>query len=696
MTCRPCNQPATAARRAGRPSSRPAQGLLPAMAVIAGLNGCASVPGPARAKAQAPAAAVIAVAAADAADPVAARLAVYLRLLMPGGGSATEIAGFLRQNPDWPNRPLLTQRLDQALADETDGSVLGTLCGQAALASPGALLRCAGGPLPATGSSPGLDLPTQPSPAIVAAARAAWVAGITQPDQEAAFLRSWSTFLTQGDQWRRFDRLEWSGNLAAAQRTVPMLSGPDQPLAIARLSLRRGAPGADGIAAALQGQAARDPALLLDLARWLRKADRPDEALALWRSRGIATEAQVAPPQLAAFWTERDALARDLLRDHHDADAFILADDTAQTDPAARIDSAFLTGWIALRRLHDPAGAEQRFARLLAFDAAITRSRGDYWVGRARLAHGDQAAGQAALAAAAAYPTTFYGQLAAARLQPPAPGPATLLDPQPAASLLAPRLESLRDPRWSSADAIRFAGLELAQAAELLVSWNDQRHARPFLLKLDQMATGDVDHALAASLADRLGLPDVAVAIARSAGRRGLVLPQAGWPRPFEIRPGEALPTGLALAIMRQESSFDPQIVSPAGARGLMQLMPATARDSAHALGRPELAPGAGGGMLFDPDVNQTLGSAYLRGLLARFGGVVPYAVAAYNAGPHRVDRWLADNGNPAAPDSATDDDAQARMVDWIESIPFAETRNYVQRVMENLRIYQASADRRA
>lgn len=618
----------------------------------------------------------------DPSDPVAARLVAYLRLLRPGGGSAAEIARFLRQNPTWPNQALLAQRLDQAIGAETDTGVLGALCGSATLLSAQSLRSCAGpgSALAGTGTSA-----AAPSPALVQAARSAWVSGIDQPAQEAAFLQDWGRVLTAQDQWRRLDRLEWGGNLAAAQRTVPLLAPSDQPLAIARLALRHGEAGADGIAAALQGEAARDPALVLDLARWLRRQDRENEALSLWTDRGVEAEARVTGPHLVAFWTERDALARDLLLAHQDRDALGIADDTEQTEPAPRLDAAFLAGWISLRRLHDPASAETRFTELLASPAAITRSRGAYWVGRARLDRGDLAGGRAALLQASLLPTTFYGQLALARLQEPPPGVPTLLQPAMQGGVTAAALASLHDPGWTRDQAIRFAGLELARAAELLVAWNDPHHARAFLLRLDQMATSDTDHALAASLADRLGLPDVAVAIARASARRGLVLSEAGWPRPY-TPPEGTLPTGLALGIMRQESSFDPGIVSPAGASGLMQLTLGTARDTARTLGQPPPAAAA----LFDPSLNVALGTRYLDGLLTRYGGIVPYAVAAYNAGPHRVDRWLVAQGDPARAPAAGADEAQARMVDWIEMIPFSETRNYVQRVIENMGVYQA------
>ncbi len=679
-----------------RATRRAASRLAPLLLAATGLGGCAARPAsttppatpPGAVGAAAAARTGLAAASAEPAGSVAARLAVYLRLLEPGGGSAPEIAGFLAQNPTWPNRPLLTQRLERAIATEADPAVLAPLCRSVTLATAAALDHC--GELGTPGASVGTSVSASVGATLVEEARTAWIRGNDQPDAEATLQRDWGRWLTREDDWQRFDRLESAGAIAAAQRTLPLLSPADQPLAAARLALRQDAPDADALAARLAGTAAADPQMLLDLARWLRRADRDDDAMALWRTRGFAAEAAASATRLIAFWTERDALARDRLRDGHDADALALADDAAQADPATRLDAAFLAGWISLRRLHDPAAAEAKFSELLRADAVLTHSRGAYWVAQAKAARGDAPGADAALREAAGFPTTFYGQLAEARLQGPAP--ATLRDPPLGPDLEAAGLGRLRAPRWSGAQAIRFAGLELARAAELLVSWNDSRHARAFLLRLDAMADGDADHALAADFADRLGLPDVAVAIARAAGRRGLALARAGWPVPVmppDGAPGDnRLPSGLALAIMRQESSFDAQIVSPAGARGLMQLTLGTARDTARALRRPEPGPAA----LFDPDTNMALGSAYLSGLLSRYGGTEPYAIAAYNAGPHRVDRWLADYGDPArAAASTASADAQDRMVDWIESIPFRETRNYVQRVLENQSVYSAA-----
>ena len=182
-----------------------------------------------------------------------------------------------------------------------------------------------------------------------------------------------------------------------------------------------------------------------------------------------------------------------------------------------------------------------------------------------------------------------------------------------------------------------------------------------------------------ATLANGLGLPDLAVAIARRAGRDGAMLPEAGWPAPYT--PPAGMEPAIVLALMRQESSFDEQIVSPAGARGLMQLMPATAIAVARKLGdTPELA-----ALTSSPDTNMRLGTAYLRGLQDQFGAL-PLALAAYNAGPRRVQDWVTANGDPRTGDIS--------MVDWIELIPFNETRNYVQRVLENVAIYRARLQR--
>ena len=210
----------------------------------------------------------------------------------------------------------------------------------------------------------------------------------------------------------------------------------------------------------------------------------------------------------------------------------------------------------------------------------------------------------------------------------------------------------------------------------LLTAWGEPRRAKAFLARLDELATDPTQRALAARLALGLGLPEQAVAIARRAGRDGVMLPGAGWPTAVQPPPGP-VEQAVILGLVRQESSFDVQALSPVGARGLMQLMPATAAQVAKRLGVTADV----NALTTDAGYNMRLGTSYLQGLLTQFGQALPLAIAGYNAGPSRVQDWLIGTDPSAGP---------ADMIDWIELIPFNETRNYVQRVIENIVIYRA------
>jgi soluble lytic murein transglycosylase len=223
---------------------------------------------------------------------------------------------------------------------------------------------------------------------------------------------------------------------------------------------------------------------------------------------------------------------------------------------------------------------------------------------------------------------------------------------------------------------LAFTGHEVVRAAAWLVAWGDTERARGFLQRMDELAPIPAERALTAAFALQLGMPDSAVAVARRMGRDGLVLSRLGWPAPFN--PPAPPDPGFSLGIMRQESSFDIGAVSSSGARGLMQLMPPTATLVARQLGVPVSIPG----LTFDATQNMRLGTAYLQQVLNSFDGCLPLAAAGYNAGPHRVAQWLIDNGDPRV--------GPIDMVDWIELIPVNETRNYVQRVIENVVIYRA------
>ncbi len=480
---------------------------------------------------------------------------------------------------------------------------------------------------------------------------------MADPGAEAAFLADWAGAPDADTQWRRFDTLI-ATNVAAAARQVPRVDASHRALAAARLAFRQNDPHAMDLLAAVPAAQRNDPVLLLDQARWLRGTGDTAAALALWRGVVAAAEPAAPADRRAQFWLERDRLARGLLLAGDAEGAYFLADDThVSQDKAA--DSLFLAGWIALRKLHDPARATAHFQALAASSVAvITQGRAYYWLGRAT---GNDAAAKADYARAALFPTSYYGQLAAARLD----------------GRVAPRILALTEPALVPAAAQKFDADELVHAAVLLQGWGDAADARRFLLREAQENANVSVTQLTARRALMLGLPDVAVQAARMAGGDGVALPHLGWPAPFQPPPGVDAP--LALGLMRQESSFDATIVSSAGAYGLMQLLPGTARQIDAGLGDPAV-------LLSDPAANMRVGVAYLRDLLTKFDNVRPYALAAYNAGPRHVREWIDDNGDAAA---SPDPDA---MVDWIEEIPFAETRNYVQRVLEGTQIYQAYA----
>lgn len=608
-------------------------------------------------------------AASGLADPVAAKLVEWLRLIAPppagtppGIARAQEIAAFRTQNPGWPGLALLSRRRDEAIAAEPDPAQAAAECDRPApfsVTRPATLLRCA--EAEAAQGNTG---------AAGAYATRAWIAGPADPAWESQVLARWGDGLDADAQRARFDRLAWSNpapaGLTAAQRQAARLSPADQPRALAWLALRRNAANAPTLLASLPETDRRAPLLALEEARWLRHAGQTGAEAAFWGGSGAMAEAAAAPAQQGAFWAERDLLARQMLRAGDVAGAFAVADGFAGTGGEARLDADFLAAFIALRRLDRPDLAETHLRSLLLLSrAAITQARGHYWLGRAAETRGQAEAARAEYQAAIAFPATYYGQLAA-RAQ----------GEDPRQQIRAAAL-----PPAPPEQALALAGQERARAAVWLVAWGEPGRAQEFLLRLDQDLPDPTDRAVLARLAQGLGLPQIAVAISRRAGLAGMTLLPQGWPVAASLPGNTGVDPALVLGVIRQESSFDSEETSPAGARGLMQLMPATAAEMAKKLDL-RLAPAS---LTTDPQTNITLGAAYLAGLLARYQGSVPLAVAAYNAGPGRVTSWLAgqDTPRPGSPD----------MIDWIEEIPFSETRNYVQRVIENQEIYRAELD---
>jgi soluble lytic murein transglycosylase len=241
------------------------------------------------------------------------------------------------------------------------------------------------------------------------------------------------------------------------------------------------------------------------------------------------------------------------------------------------------------------------------------------------------------------------------------------------------RIRSVHPPAPTAAQTNSFNVREMARVVLMLSEMGEGRRARPFLLSLVESATQPWERTATIQLAARTGRPENPVWVARRAGASGAMLLPEGWPSPFPVQ-NLSVDPALVQGITRQESNFDPEAISGANARGLMQLLPTTAAQVARRINTPhQLA-----WLQARPEHNMRLGSAYIGQMIDRFGGHWPLAIAAYNAGPARVDEWLQTFGDPRGNNIS--------MLEWLELIPFGETRNYVQRVLENVVVYRALA----
>jgi soluble lytic murein transglycosylase len=322
-------------------------------------------------------------------------------------------------------------------------------------------------------------------------------------------------------------------------------------------------------------------------------------------------------------------------------------------------DLEWLAGYIALRKLGDAETALKHFARFeAAVNGPISLSRANYWEGRAWEVLGDRGRAQAAYAEGARYQTAFYGLLSAEKVGLPMP---------PAMA------GGERYPDWHGAG---FARSSVFQAAQLLQAAGDRDLALRFLLHLGEGLGGE-DIARLAGLALEWGDANTALLLAKAAAERGVILPTAYFPTNGIEKLKLPVAPELALSIARRESEFNPRVVSHAGARGLMQVMPATARKVAGQIGVSYDE----GKLTSDWQYNARIGSAYLAGLVEEFGPSPVLVAAGYNAGPGRPRQWIEAFGDPRT--DAVD------VVDWIEAIPFEETRNYVMRVAESLPVYR-------
>ena len=561
-----------------------------------------------------------------------------------------DVDSFLRNFPDWPRHGTLTVRAEEALDPATPPAQTLAWFGTRNPISAIGMIRL-GEALIATGK-------TASGPHLV---REGWAAGVFEPDVELAIVQKDGAYLTPEIDRRRLDNLIWADQASAARREMARVDEASQKIANARIALRADPKRGLHTVFELSADLANDPRLWFEQARAARKNGDFDRAADILLRPAVRELFKIRPSPL---WIETHIIARSMLKDGKADRAFRLVADTGLTSGTEFADAEFLSGWIALRFLKDAQTALPHFIRLAeGVSRPISKARAFYWQGRTYEALGDDAKAYQAYSLAAAVPETFYGQLAL-----------THIDATPKLRLTSAQAETV--PSLAA-----FERDDLVKAMRVLADLGAQDWLRVLGLRYLELHP-DAGHAkqLLKALSE-MGFRDVALRTAKVMGYDGPTFPLYAYPVisvPDYRGPGLAPEPALVHAIIRQETEFDPQAVSHANARGMMQLTLASAKANARRAGLP-YRPNA---LTTDVTYNMQLGMTEFSDYLASWGNSLIVSAAAYNAGETNARRWIAAFGDPRSP--ATDP------IDWIESIPFGETRNYVQRIVENLEVYRA------
>ena len=591
-------------------------------------------------------------------DSIGYAIADWRRLRANNGYAFADYARFLAANPGWPGEATLRRTAEKAMRPgEAPLNVIGFF----RTAEP----TSGNGWARLTEAYLATNRPTE----ALAAARNAWKSSDLDSSDEGILLGRLGTNFTAADYDRRIDALLFAKKASEAQRLMPWASAARRPALAARLAMLTRAPDAGMLYAAAAPRLPSDAGLLMDRIRYLRDSGTESGARSLAAQPHNFVDRPTDPER---FYEMLVILARGALADGQYTTAYNIARqvddsfapgvDIALKSYGVRDDYTTLA-WVAgtsALRLNRPADAIAMFDRYARGGRSLqVATKGYYWAGRAAAQAGRMLDATRYFERAAATPELFYGQLALERLGRSVPAPPAL-----ASATINP------------AERSAFQQKRLVRAVRLLGQQGQRADQALFIRALSEAVTTPAERVLATETASQIGRQDLAVWTARSARNSGAAFyTRAGFPTHAGNVPSGRI-WSLVHGITRQESSFDRTAVSHAGARGLMQLMPATAAEQAGKLGL-----GYDGSRLTgDPAYNVMLGSAYFQRLVNQWDGSYPLAVASYNAGAGNVRKWIRAYGDPRAPGGD--------MIGWIERIPFEETRGYVQRVLENSVVY--------
>ena len=582
-------------------------------------------------------------------DPLAQKLIEWASLRSEESSAGFDrLNAFVSANPSWPGIVTLRRRTESALWDERRD-----------LASVRAFFR-ASKPITAKGrfALARALLAEGDSATAAQLARQAWREDTCSPQVERMVMESLGELLTRADHKARMDQRLYNEDVEGGMRMAALLGETELAIARARKAVIEKSSKAGALLEAVPAHARQDPGYIFSKVQWLRREDRIKEAGQLL----LTVPRNAMMHDLDEWWVERKLVARKLLDEGDYRTAYRVARDAASPPKELyRGEHEFTAGWIALRFLDDAQAAYQHFSRVgQGTMHPTTLARGEYWQGRAAEAAGHTSEARAHYQAAAHYPTAYYGQIARARL---GLGEVALRRPPEPANRAA------------------LMNLEVVRATQLLYQIDARDLVIPFVSDLAERVVDPGVLVVVADIAKKYDDARAMLLIGKGALARGIALdvyafPVNGLP-PFRIV-GPPIDKSVVYSIARQESAFNPRAISSAKALGLMQVLPGTGKLIAKKFGFPFDQ----GRMLSDPAYNAQMGAAELGDVLESYRGSYILSFVAYNAGRGRVKQWIEKYGDPRAPG--------VDPIDWVERIPFSETRNYVQRVLENMQVYRA------
>ncbi len=455
---------------------------------------------------------------------------------------------------------------------------------------------------------------------------------------------------------KRMNKLVLKSQYSNAQGIASVLGGSYPALIEARIALRRDQPNAENMVGSVAQNLQNDEGLLLDRLTWHRKKNSNNTAIQILNISPPAR--QMTEPKL--WWKERHIIVRRLIEQKRYSQAYQLASAHVQEENFPQTQAEWVSGWLALRFINKPDVAFRHFEKLYnVVETPISKSRGSYWAGLASQTMGRNDIATQWYQVAAQYPQTYYGQMAARSIGQ------------------QPNINAINNV--SSVANANIDNDDMARAAKIFANAGLYSPSKSFINQL-YLSTDNANKLMgAAKFASQMGYDEIGIrAASKLQNEHGINAIRYLYPVVKGAdKPMNGISAAKIHAIIRQESRFDKNAVSHAGARGLMQLMPATASETAQKLGISHQK----SWLTSRPAHNILLGSMYLKQMLDRYDGNLGMAAAAYNGGPGRVDRWITELGDPR--------NGQIQMLDWAELIPIYETRNYAQRVIEAEEVYK-------